>query len=160
VPFDRCAVCTDTFGKGEVTTRWVEAGLADGALKDARAPLATPAGTRQGNPVRLVVEVDGRRVPVSVWGDEVRTPPPPPAHAGLGFDASGGGSAILAPMQGTILQVVVEPGQAVAAGDVVCILEAMKMENDIATTRDGTVTEVAVSKGDVVEIGQRMILVE
>jgi acetyl-CoA/propionyl-CoA carboxylase biotin carboxyl carrier protein len=160
VPFHRWALSTDTFRDGQVTTRWVEAALADGALTDAQAALASPAGARQGNPVRMVVEVDGHRVPVSVWGDEVRTPPPPPAFAGLGFDASGGGSAILAPMQGTILQVVVEPGQTVAAGDVVCILEAMKMENHIATTRDGTVTEVAVSKGDVVEIGQRMIVVE
>ena len=60
-------------------------------------------------------------------------------------------------MQGTILQVLVEPGQTVTAGDVVCILEAMKMENHIAAHRDGTVSEVAVTKGDVVQAGERLV---
>jgi acetyl-CoA/propionyl-CoA carboxylase biotin carboxyl carrier protein len=63
-------------------------------------------------------------------------------------------------MQGTILQVMVERGQHVAAGDTVCILEAMKMENHIAAHRNGTVTEVVISKGDVVETGQRMVTIE
>jgi acetyl-CoA/propionyl-CoA carboxylase biotin carboxyl carrier protein len=63
-------------------------------------------------------------------------------------------------MQGTILQVVVEEGQEVAAGDTLCILEAMKMENHIVATRDGTVAEVAVSKGDVVETGQALVVIE
>jgi biotin carboxyl carrier protein len=63
-------------------------------------------------------------------------------------------------MQGTILRVLVEPGQAVVAGETLCILEAMKMENHIVATRDGTVADVRVSKGDVVETGQRMVVIE
>jgi len=63
-------------------------------------------------------------------------------------------------MQGTILDVKVEPGQRVAAGDVVAILEAMKMENHIAATVEGTVSEIAVSRGEVVETGQPLVVIE
>ena len=57
-------------------------------------------------------------------------------------------------MQGTILKVLVEKGQEIRAGEVVCILEAMKMENHIASTRDGEVTELPIHAGQVVETGQ------
>ena len=67
---------------------------------------------------------------------------------------------IAAPMQGTILDVKVLPGQRVAAGDVVAILEAMKMENHIAATVEGTVSEIAVSRGEVVETGQPLVVIE
>jgi acetyl-CoA/propionyl-CoA carboxylase biotin carboxyl carrier protein len=63
-------------------------------------------------------------------------------------------------MQGTILDVRVEPGQAVQAGDVVCILEAMKMENHVAATQEGTVSEVRIGRGDVVETGQPLVVIE
>jgi acetyl-CoA/propionyl-CoA carboxylase biotin carboxyl carrier protein len=56
--------------------------------------------------------------------------------------------------------VLVEEGAEIEAGHVVCILEAMKMENHIAATQDGTVTQVAVSAGDVVETGQTLITIE
>jgi acetyl-CoA/propionyl-CoA carboxylase biotin carboxyl carrier protein len=70
------------------------------------------------------------------------------------------GEVIAAPMQGTILQVLVEAGQDIAAGQTVCILEAMKMENHIVATREGIVTEVRISKGDVVDAGQPIAVVE
>ena len=57
-------------------------------------------------------------------------------------------------MQGTIVKVLVEKGQEVRAGEVVCILEAMKMENHIASTRDGEVTDLPIRAGQVVETGQ------
>jgi acetyl-CoA/propionyl-CoA carboxylase biotin carboxyl carrier protein len=63
-------------------------------------------------------------------------------------------------MQGTILNVLVDEGQEIAAGDVVCVLEAMKMENHIAATLDGTVAEVAVKAGDVVQDGQTLMVIE
>jgi acetyl-CoA/propionyl-CoA carboxylase biotin carboxyl carrier protein len=72
----------------------------------------------------------------------------------------GTGEIIAAPMQGTILQVMVESGQEVKAGQTVCILEAMKMENHITATREGTVAEVSVKKGDVVDMGQPLVFIE
>ena len=63
-------------------------------------------------------------------------------------------------MQGTILQVLVEPGQEVDAGQVVVILEAMKMENHIVASRDGVVSELPVQAGQVVETGQTLAVIE
>jgi acetyl-CoA/propionyl-CoA carboxylase biotin carboxyl carrier protein len=63
-------------------------------------------------------------------------------------------------MQGTILQVLVEEGQEITAGDVVCILEAMKMENHIAATQDGVVSRVAVNAGDIVQTGQTLVAID
>jgi acetyl-CoA/propionyl-CoA carboxylase biotin carboxyl carrier protein len=57
-------------------------------------------------------------------------------------------------MQGTVLSVEVEEGQEVSAGQVICVVEAMKMENEIAAQRDGTVTELAVAPGQAVKTGQ------
>lgn len=72
--------------------------------------------------------------------------------------ASGAGSVkVEAPMPGNILDVKVSAGTAVTSGQVLCILEAMKMENDIVAPADGTVASVNVNKGDSVEAGQVII---
>lgn len=75
-------------------------------------------------------------------------PAPAPAPA-----AAGAGEQITAPMPGTILDVKVTAGQQVKSGDVLMILEAMKMENEIMAPKDGTVTAVSTSKGAAVESG-------
>jgi acetyl-CoA/propionyl-CoA carboxylase biotin carboxyl carrier protein len=160
MPFHRWVLGTEEFRRGDVHTRWVEEALADGLFKDAEAVPQSGSGTGPVRPVRLTVEVDGHRVPVSVWGDEIRTAPPPPAATTHGHASAGPGEVIASPMQGTILKVMVEPGQRVDAGATICILEAMKMENHITATHQGTVTEVAVSHGDVVEIGQPLAYLE
>ncbi len=73
--------------------------------------------------------------------------------------ASGSGEAVTAPMPGTILKVNVSQGQAVKAGDVLCILEAMKMENEIKAPRDGAVSAVAVQKGASVNTGDALVFI-
>jgi acetyl-CoA/propionyl-CoA carboxylase biotin carboxyl carrier protein len=161
VPFHRWVLDTEEFRTGAVHTMWVEEALAAGGLKSPEENAAVPrGGAPTAGPVRLLVEVDGRRVPVNVWGDEMRTPPRPPTVSAHGHATGVAGEVIAAPMQGTILQVLVEAGQDVEAGQTVCILEAMKMENHIVATREGTVTEVAVSKGDVVDTGQPLAFLE
>ena len=65
----------------------------------------------------------------------------------------GEGTPVTAPMQGTILKVAVTNGQAVKKGDLICLLEAMKMENEIFAPCDGTVTSVSASAGQTVATG-------
>lgn len=67
---------------------------------------------------------------------------------------SGAGEELKAPMAGTILDVKVTVGQTVKVGDVVCILEAMKLENEVVANADGVITAIAVSKGAAVKNGQ------
>ena len=69
------------------------------------------------------------------------------------------GDAVTAPMPGNILKVNVTAGQAVKSGDVLCILEAMKMENEIMAPKDGTVTQVLVSKGANVDTGAPLVVI-
>ena len=78
---------------------------------------------------------------------------PAPAPAAAPSAAPSGGEAITSPMPGNILAVNVQPGNAVKKGQVLMILEAMKMENEIMCPRDGKVVSVAVNKGAAVDSG-------
>ena len=73
--------------------------------------------------------------------------------------AVGAGEVVAAPMPGNILKVNVTQGQAVKEGEVLCVLEAMKMENDIMAPKAGTVTQVLVSKGSTVDTGAALIVI-
>ena len=72
--------------------------------------------------------------------------------------AAGAGDTVAAPMPGTILKVNVTEGQTVNAGDVLCVLEAMKMENDIKAPKAGKVVQVLTSKGASVETGAALVV--
>ena len=72
---------------------------------------------------------------------------------------TGAGEAVSAPMPGTIVKVNVSAGQAVKAGDVLCVLEAMKMENDITAPKAGTVTQVVAAKGASVNSGDPLVVI-
>jgi acetyl-CoA/propionyl-CoA carboxylase biotin carboxyl carrier protein len=108
-------------------------------------------------PAVRYVEVDGKRF-------EVRLLRPEPPYAELArrrrerAGASGAGGAgkdaIVSPMQGTVLAVEVADGDEVQAGQVVCIVEAMKMENEVHAHRAGRVTDLSVSPGQPVKTGQ------
>ncbi|MBQ8237228.1 MAG: biotin/lipoyl-binding protein [Oscillospiraceae bacterium] len=72
---------------------------------------------------------------------------------------TGAGETVNAPMPGNILKVNVQNGQAVKAGTVLVVLEAMKMENEIMAPKDGTVTQVLVSKGSTVDTGAPLVVI-
>jgi len=107
--------------------------------------------TVNGTPYNVTVE-EGAGAPVAAA--PVAAPAAAPAPAAQG---TAGSVKVEAPMPGTILDVKVSVGDSVSSGSVLCILEAMKMENEIVAPQDGTVASVNVAKGDSVEAGQVII---
>ncbi|HJB68171.1 MAG TPA: biotin/lipoyl-binding protein [Candidatus Fournierella excrementigallinarum] len=106
--------------------------------------------TVNGIPYNVTVEetAAGAAAPAAAPAPKAASAPAPKAAP-----AAAGSVAVNAPMPGTILDVKVAPGAAVKAGDVLVILEAMKMENEIVAPQDGTVAAVNVKKGDSVNSG-------
>ena len=86
------------------------------------------------------------------------TAAPAPAAAPAAPTAVAAGEVVAAPMPGNILKVNCSQGQAVKAGDILVVLEAMKMENEILAPRDGTVAQVVTTKGAVVDTGAPLVV--
>jgi acetyl-CoA/propionyl-CoA carboxylase biotin carboxyl carrier protein len=164
VGFHRALLEHPCFSAGETCRDVTESpGLAERA--EELSHLATSVSASSDGRVRersIQAEVEGRRFEVKVL-----TPEPPHAelarrrrerdsqhgHHGAARDA------IVTPMQGTVLAVEVSEGEAVAAGQVVCVVEAMKMENEITSPRAGTVSGLSVEPGQPVSTGQVICLV-
>ena len=161
IPFHRWVLQTPEFLEGRHFTKFVEQAMAETELPPFDQPEVEAAASEASGarPSSVVVEIDGRRIPVRVFDESARTAPEPPQARARSL-GGGGGDTIQAPMQGTILQVLVEPGQSIEAGQVVVILEAMKMENHIAAPRDGVIGELPVQAGQVVETGQTIAVIE
>ena len=120
------------------------------------APVGSPDGAPRTRPRVVVAEVDGRRF-------EVTLHEPEPAYAELArrrrerAQASArvaGSEAVVSPMQGTVLAVEVAEGDQVVPGQVLCVVEAMKMENEITAHRAGVVSSLSVAAGQPVATGQ------
>jgi acetyl-CoA/propionyl-CoA carboxylase biotin carboxyl carrier protein len=158
IPLHRWILESAEFRAGEHTTTWLERALAGVDLPAQVDLQATGIGTKP-RPADILVEVDGRRVPVRIFDERRERAPQRPAQqdAHHGEHVHG---VISAPMQGTILKVLVEKGQEIQAGDVICVLEAMKMENHIASTREGEVTDLPIRAGQVVETGQTLAVID
>ena len=96
-----------------------------------------------------------------ITGGAAAAPAPaaaPVATPAAPASATAGGEQITSPMPGNILKINAVQGQAVKEGDVLVVLEAMKMENDVVAPRDGTVAQVVVAKGAVVETGSPLVV--
>ncbi|SDY71111.1 acetyl-CoA/propionyl-CoA carboxylase, biotin carboxylase, biotin carboxyl carrier protein [Amycolatopsis xylanica] len=162
IPFHRAIVDDPAFIGDEngfsVHTRWIETEF------DNQIPPFTATGSADAEEEaprqNVVVEVGGRRLEVSLpgtlnvegsgGGSAVKAKPR--KRAG-GTKAAVSGDAVAAPMQGTIVKVAVEEGQQVEAGELVVVLEAMKMENPVTAHKAGTVTGLSVEVGAAVTQG-------
>ncbi len=158
IPLHRWILSSREFREGTHTTTWLERSLREADIPSADWTAAAPSEP-PGVAAELLLELDGRRVPVRIFDRRRdRAPRPPVRHTGHAGEHVH--SVIAAPMQGTILRVLVEPGQEIRAGDVVCILEAMKMENAIPAPREGIVTELPIQPGQVVAAGQTLAVID
>jgi acetyl-CoA/propionyl-CoA carboxylase biotin carboxyl carrier protein len=167
IPFHRLAMADPSFAAGEVSTVLVEQGMDLSSL----APQAVEApadGPAKPSPRRLVVELDGKRFEVNLFPqdpvrvpDRTRTPRSPKALERARAESGGPGKEVVkTPMQGTIVKVLVADGDAVAAGQTLVVLEAMKMENHVTAHQPGTVTGLKVKEGDSVSTGATIATIE
>jgi acetyl-CoA/propionyl-CoA carboxylase biotin carboxyl carrier protein len=169
VPAHRALLAHPDFAAASHSTKWVEDELdanvftaATGAPTAAETPTDQPEVFEQS----VTVEVNGKRFGVRLWLPEAAAGPAPRRRAaprprpGGGAGSGGGTGTISAPMQGTIVKVLVSVGDSVQAGDAVLVLEAMKMENHINAEMSGTVREVRVQEGDTVGTGDVLVVIE
>ncbi len=165
IPFHKLVLQDPNFIAGNVHTAYVEK---DMDLSELIVPAPVKVQMDEQPAARAVtVEVDGKRFDVEVHGlgafsgvgTQSAKPAPPTAESKLRTSADGT-ERIVAPMQGTIVKAEVKAGDVVKAGDLLIVLEAMKMENHINSPRDGTVAEVNVKAGQNVETGTVLIVVK
>jgi acetyl-CoA/propionyl-CoA carboxylase biotin carboxyl carrier protein len=166
IPADLAILRHPDFVAAEHSTKWVEERL---DLSGVAAPVKPPL-VADGDAAPLVertttVEVNGKRFSVKLWvpdtpvvvsgGAAKRSP----RKAAAGAAAGTGSGDVTVPMQGTIVKVLVEVGQAVEAGQAVVVLEAMKMENQIQAEKSGTIKEIKVAPGDTVGAGDIVVII-
>jgi acetyl-CoA/propionyl-CoA carboxylase biotin carboxyl carrier protein len=155
IPAHQAILSHPAFANATHSTNWVEERLDLSGLSAPVTPEpADPAD--EGRVLKEVTaEVEGRRYQVRLWVPDLAPSPRAPAakaptrRRGTTKSTAGTGT-ITVPMQGTIVKVLVALGDAVEAGQTICVLEAMKMENAINADKTGTVQEIRVSAGDLV----------
>ena len=159
LPFHRLVVRDPAFADDfTVHTRWIETEWAGGV--PAFTPTA-PLGGETSERETVVVEVGGKRLEVSLptrlfSGTPTAASPRPTARRARGGQAAastGNAAALTAPMQGTIVKVAVADGDTVSEGDVIVVVEAMKMEQPLQAHRAGTVSDLTVEVGGTVTAG-------
>ncbi len=151
----------DDFIEGRHYTKWME----DVVTIEGRGPAAAPALPEDEDLTKrdITVEVSGKRFRVSYWapeptvGGQVRRRPPKLESSGPATASDG---MVTAPMQGTIVKVSVRAGEPIKAGEPICVLEAMKMENEVTAPSDGEIVDLRVQPGDTVAAGQVIAIIK
>jgi acetyl-CoA/propionyl-CoA carboxylase biotin carboxyl carrier protein len=178
IPFHRAMLDDDRFVAGTHTTKYLDESLDVDAIEAAYEQWGSEHASSSTGDDDVVereftVEVNGKRFDVNVedrGGVQLAAPAdddgggskPQPAGGDDGGETvvESEGETVSADMQGTILEVNVAEDDEVSSGDVLCVLEAMKMENDVVASRGGTVTQVAVGEGESVDMGDPLVVIE
>jgi acetyl-CoA/propionyl-CoA carboxylase biotin carboxyl carrier protein len=171
IPFHKAILATEQWAKGETCRDLTE----DKKWLKGLAPEAPPKpaeGEEEEEKVErsYAVEVDGRLHTVKVIGAAApaggggaaagaRRPPKRERSGGAGGGGAGG-PALPSPLQGTVLKVAVEKGAEVEEGALICVIEAMKMENEITAHRAGKLSELNVSEGSAINAGDQIAKIE
>jgi acetyl-CoA/propionyl-CoA carboxylase biotin carboxyl carrier protein len=184
IPFHRLMLSDDRFVEGTHTTNYLDEEFDRERIEAAQTEYGSTGTDADDEEVverEFTVEVNGKRFQVNL---EERGAPAMPAagnggrgpsrsqrsgsggsgsdsgRSGSGGTVSAEGEQVTAEMQGTILSVNVGEGDEVEAGDVLCVLEAMKMENDVVAGRAGTVADVRVAEGESVDMGDTLVVLD
>ncbi len=168
IPFHSAILATEQWAKGETCRDLME----DRDWLKGTAPEAAPALAEGEGPAELIardykVEVSGKLFDVKVIGEAAAggaAPAasgkrPPKRERKSGAAAAASSESLPSPLQGTILKVAVEQGAEVAEGDLICVIEAMKMENEITAHRSGKVSELPISEGAAVSSGDVLAVI-
>jgi acetyl-CoA/propionyl-CoA carboxylase biotin carboxyl carrier protein len=167
LPFHRKVVREPAFvaadGAFGVYTRWIETEFVNDLEPwGGMLPESGPAEKRND----VVVEVDGKRVAVSLPAKllpstgAVSNAPAPRRRGGGGVAVAASGNAVKSPMQATIVKVAVAEGDKVVKGDLIVVLEAMKMEQPLTAHRDGTIAKMDAKVGATVSAGHQLLAIE
>jgi len=164
IPADLAILGHGDFKANEHSTKWVEEVL---DLTGIRYETPSDPTESSSDLIRraATVEVDGKRFDVVSWvpateagnGSAPRATKPSRRSPTAG---SGGSGRVAVPMQGTVVKVEIAPGDEVSEGQTLLVLEAMKMENNIAADKAGTISEVRVSTGDIVGAGDIVVVID
>jgi acetyl-CoA/propionyl-CoA carboxylase biotin carboxyl carrier protein len=170
IPFHKAILATEQWARGETCRDLME----DREWLKTTAPESAPEPAASDDGAELVsrdykVEVSGKLFDVKVIGEAVAGGAAAPAAGGRkppkrerkgGGGASASSESLPSPLQGTVLKVAVEQGAEVAEGDLICVIEAMKMENEITAHRAGKVTSLNVTEGAAVGSGDVIAVIE
>lgn len=163
IPFHRAVAVNPVFQSGNFDTRFLE--RHPEILQEPRSPELDSRAYLNGNErtaEEYVVEVAGKRFDVRLYAPAIKSPS---RVLSIGRARNGSGSRhqhgeVSSPIQGTVHSVAVQTGDAVTAGDLICVIEAMKMENEITAPQAGIVHAVEVAPGQAVRIGSRLAVIE
>lgn len=167
LPFHRKIVRDPAFvaadGNFGVYTRWIETEFVNDLEPwGGMLPESGPAEKRHD----VVVEVEGKRISVSLptkllpSSGSVSNAPAPRRRGGGGVAVAASGTAVKSPMQATIVKVAVAEGDKVITGDLIVVLEAMKMEQPLTAHRDGTIAKLDATVGATVSAGHQLLAIE
>lgn len=158
LPFFRAILDDEVFVSGNYTTGFIAERME--GLQIETAPTEARGAVPEKRAREVEIEVNGKLFRVRVLEDTRGATGPPRRKRGGTRRASAIEGSVSAPMQGTIVKVLVKEGQEVAADEPVCILEAMKMESEVRSQKAGTISEIRVQAGQTVRSGDTLIVVE